>query len=128
MADRFIHHVPWEHQISGQPITKVRLSSMLGVDRSTLFHHVEVRAIVIQAVDDDRQQRQEHRFRVREEELTGQVINTLQQFRDQNRQITKKAIENIVHVSNICSHYPTVKALIEDAIQAQRNANDMAAS
>jgi hypothetical protein len=77
-----------------------------------------------QAVDEDRQQRQERRFQAREEELTGQVLNALQQLRDQNRPISKKAIEKIVHVSNICLYYPRVKALIESAIQAQRTANE----
>ncbi len=115
-------------KINEQPITKVRLSSMVDVDRATLFGYAEVKALMTQAADEDRQQRQEHRFRAREEELTGQVLNALQQLRNQNRQITKKAIENIVHVSNICPCYPTVKALIEDAIQAQRSASDMAAS
>ncbi len=79
-----------------------------------------------QAADEDRQQRQERRFRFREEELTRQVINALQQLRDQNRRISKKAIENIVHLSNMCSHYPTVNTLVETAIQVQRTANEMA--
>ena len=109
---------------SGQPITKVRLSGMVGVDRAGLLRYAEVRALMTQAADEDRQDRQERRFRAREEELTGQVINALQQLRDQNRQISKRAIEKIVHVSNICMHYPRVKALIESAIQAQRTANE----
>jgi len=111
-------------KVSGQPITKVRLSGMVGVDRAALLRYAEVRTFMTQAASEDRQQRQERRFQAREDELTGQVIKALQQLRDQNRQISKKAIENIVHVSNICLYYPRVKALIESAIQAQRTANE----
>jgi len=113
-------------KVSGQPITKARISDIIGVDRAALLRYSEVRTLMTQAADEDRQQRQERRFRFREEELTRQVINALQQLRDQNRRISKKAIENIVHLSNMCSHYPTVNTLVETAIQVQRTANEMA--
>jgi NADH:ubiquinone oxidoreductase subunit E len=79
-----------------------------------------------QAVNEDKQQRQEHRFQVREEELTQQVVAALQQLQDQNRHITKRAVEKLVHLSNICSRYPKVRVLIESAIQVQRTPNETA--
>ena len=74
-------------KVSGQPITKVRLSDMVGVGRSALLRYPQVRALMDQAVNEDKQQRQEHRFQVREEELTQQVVAALQQLQDQNRHI-----------------------------------------
>ena len=111
---------------SGQPITNVRLSGMVGVGRSALRRYPEVRTLMTQAVTEDKQQRQDHRFQAREEELTQQVIAALQQSRDNNKRISKQAIEKVVHVSNICLRYPKVKALIENAIQVQRTPNETA--
>ena len=76
-----------------------------------------------QVATEDKQQCQERRFQAREEELTQQVIVALQQFRDINKRITKDAVEKAVHVANICSYYPKVKALVESAIQAQLTTN-----
>jgi predicted heme/steroid binding protein len=104
---------------SGQPITKVKLNNMVGVGRATLHRYPQVRALMTQAANEDKQQRQERRFQVRQEELTQQVVASLQQLRDQNRQITKRAVEKAVHVSNICFDYPKVRVLIESAMQAQ---------
>lgn len=112
---------------SGEPITKERVSGMVGVDRAALLRYPEVKALMSQVVTEDRQQRQDHRFQVREEELTQQVIATLKQFQDTNRRISQHAIGKAVHVSNICIRYPKVKALIESAIQAQHNPNEAAA-
>ena len=76
-----------------------------------------------QAANEDKQERQERRFQAREEELTQQVVAALQQLRDQNRRITKRAIEKVVHVSNICLYHPKVRVLIESAMQVQRTTN-----
>ena len=113
-------------RVSGQPITKERLSGMVGVDRAGLLRYAEVRTLMTQAANEDKQQRQELRFRAREEELTQQVIAALQQLRDKNRRISKRAIAKAVNVSNICSYYPKVKALIESAIQAQHTTSETA--
>jgi len=99
---------------------------MVGLDNATLLRYPQVRILMTQAANEDKQQRKERRFRAREEELIQQVIAALQQLRDQNRRITKRAIEKAVHVSNICLYYPKVKVLIEDAMQAQRNTNEPA--
>jgi len=85
-----------------------------------------VRALMTQAASEDKQERQERCFQAREEELTQQVVAALQQLRDQNRRITKRALEKLVHVSNICLYYPKVRILIEKAIQAQHTANETA--
>jgi len=114
-------------KVSGQPITKRRLSGMVGVARATLFRYPEVRDLMTQAANEDKQHRQEHHFQTREEELTQQAIAALQQLRDNNRRISKRAIEKVVHVANICSYYPQVKALIESAIQAQHTTKEIAA-
>ena len=111
---------------SGEPITKERLSSMVGVDRAALLRYPEVRTLMTQAVTKDRQQRQDHRFQAREEELTQQVIAALQKFQDTNRRISPHAIGKVVHVSHLCSYYPNIKVLIEDAMQAQRITNETA--
>jgi hypothetical protein len=110
-------------KVGGQPITKVRLSSMVGVANATLLRYPQVKVLVAHAVNEDKQKRQERRFQVREEELTQQVVAALQQLRDQNRRITKRAIEKAVHVSNVCSRYPKVRVLLESAITAQRTAS-----
>jgi len=93
---------------SGQPITKERLSGMVGVDNASLRRYAEVRTLMTQAANEDKQQRQERRFQAREEELIQQVIAALQQLRDKNKRISKQAIEKVVHVSDICSYYPKV--------------------
>lgn len=111
---------------SGQPVTTERLSGMVGVNRAALHRYPEVRTLMTQAVTEDKQQRQERGFQSREEELAQQVNAALQQLRDNNRRISKRAIEAVLHVSNICLYYPKVKALIESAIQAQRTPNEAA--
>jgi len=113
-------------KVSGQPITKERLSSMVAVDRAALLRYPQVRAQMTQAANEDRQQRREMRHQEREEELTQHVDAALQQLRDQNRRITKQAVENLVHVSNICSYYPKVRVLLESAIAAQHAASKTA--
>jgi len=109
---------------SGQPITKAKLSSMVGVNRTTLLRYPQVRALMTQAANEDKQERQERCFQAREKELTQQVVAALQQLRDQNRQITKRAVEKLVHVSSICSRYPKIRVLIESAMQAQHTTNE----
>jgi hypothetical protein len=106
-------------KVSGQPITKMRLSGMVGLACAPLLRYPQVRVLMTQAVNEDKQQRQERRFQVLEEELTQQVVAVLHQLRDQNRRITKRAIEKAVNVSNICSRYPKVRVLIESAMQIQ---------
>ncbi len=111
-------------KVNGQPITKERLSNMLGVGRSALHRYPQVRALMTLAVSEDKQVRHERRFQVRQEELTQQVLAALQQLQDQNRRITKRAIEKAVHLSSICSRYPKIRVLIENAMQAQRTINE----
>ncbi len=115
-----------ECKARGEPITKERVSGMAGVNRATLFHYPEVKTLMTQAVTEDKQQRQDHRFQAREEELTQQVIAALRQFQDMNRRISQHAIGKAVHVSDLCLHYPKIKVLIESAIQAQVTSNDTA--
>jgi len=113
-------------RVSGQPITTARLCGMVGVDNATIHRYPPVSALMTQAADEDKQERQKRRFQEREEELTRQVATALQELRDQNRRITKRAIEKAVHVSNICSYYPKVRVLIESAVTAQRIASKSA--
>ena len=112
-------------KVSGQPIRKVRLAGMVGVDCATLRRYPEVWTLISQAVSEDKQI-QERRFRAREEEMTQQVIAALQLLRDNNMRISKKAIEDVVHATHICERYPKVKALIESAIQTQHTPNETA--
>ena len=109
---------------SRQPITKEKLSNMVGVGCSALHRYPQVRSLMTQTVSEDKQERQERRFQERQEELTQQVVAALQQLRDQNRQISKRAVEKLVHLSNICSRYPKVRVLIESAMQAQHTTNE----
>jgi transcriptional regulator with XRE-family HTH domain len=109
---------------NGQPITQKKLSDMVGVSPFALLRYPQVRALMTQAVSEDKQEQQEHRFQVCQEEMTQQVILALQQLRDQNRKITKRAVEKLVHYSEICSRYPKVRVLIESAIQTQRATNE----
>jgi hypothetical protein len=106
-------------QNNGLPMTKEKLSNMVGVDRATLLRYSQVRTFMTQAICEDKQERKERRFQVRQEYLTQQVVVALQQLRDQNRNVTKRAVEKLVHFSNICSRYPKVRVLIERAMQAQ---------
>jgi len=99
---------------------------MVGLDNATLLRYPQVRILMTQAANEDKQQRKERRFRAREEELTQQVIAALQQFQDTNRRISPHAIGKAVHVSQLCSYYPNIKVLIEDAMQAQRITNETA--
>lgn len=105
---------------SGQPITKDSLSSMVGVNRATLFHYPAVRALMTQTANEDQQQRKEMRYQKREEELAQQVVNAIQQLRDSGKRVSMRAVGNIVHVSSVGLHYyPKVRALLESAIAAQ---------
>jgi len=99
---------------------------MVGVHYASLHPYAEVRTLMTQAANEDKPQLQHRRFHAREEELTQQVTATLQQLRETNRRITKRAIEKVMHVSDIWAYYPKVKALIESAIQAQRSTNETA--
>lgn len=78
-----------------------------------------------QAATDDRQQRRERRLEAREEELTQLVVEALELLRDQNRPVTQRAIEKLVHHSNVCSRYPKVRVLIESAMQVQHNSKEL---
>lgn len=111
---------------NGQPIMQGILSDMVGVSPSALLRYPLVRALMTQAVSEDKQERQERCFQVRQEELTQQVVVALQQLRDQNRKITKRAVEILVQYSKICSRYPKVRVLIEGAMQAQRTITESA--
>jgi len=105
---------------SGQPITKEGLSSMVGVNRATLFHYPAVRALMTQSANEDQQQRGEQRYQKQEEELALHVVNAIQQLRDSGKRVSVRAVGNIVHVSYVGLHYyPKVKALLESAIAAQ---------
>jgi len=111
-------------QASGQPITKKRVSDMIGIHPSALHRYAEVRTLLTQVATEDKHKRQQLRFQARQDELAQQVIAALQQFQDQNKRITRRAIEKVVHVSShLCSYYPKIKVLIENAMQAQRNTN-----
>jgi hypothetical protein len=53
----------------GQPLTKMRLSDMVGLDTATLNRYPQVRELMTQSVNKDKQERQELRFQGRQEEL-----------------------------------------------------------
>src|SRR5262249_29457171 len=112
-------------KVSGQPIRKVRVAGIVGVDRATLRRYPEVWTLISQAVTEEKQLQKRH-FRAREEEMTQQVIAALQLLRDNNMRITKKAIEDVVHATHICERYPKVKALVESAIRTQPTPNVIA--
>ena len=88
----------------GQPITQEKLSNMVGVGGAALRRYPQVGELMTQAASQDKQERHERRFQLRQEELSQQVVVALQQLRDQNRRITRKAVGKLVHVSNICSY------------------------
>ena len=112
---------------SGQPITKEGLSSMVGINRTTLFHYPAVRALMTQAANEDQQQLKELRFQKREEELAQQVVNAIQQLRNSGRRVSALAVGKIVHVSSrSLHHYSKVRTLLESAITAQRTASKSA--
>ena len=67
---------------NGYPITKESLSCIVGINRTTLYHYQLVRALMTEAANVDKQQRQERQFKKREEELFQQVVNAIQQLRD----------------------------------------------
>jgi hypothetical protein len=48
---------------------QMRLSDMVGLDTATLNRYPKVRELMTQAVNEDKQERQELRFQVRQEEL-----------------------------------------------------------
>lgn len=49
-------------KVSGRPITKARLSSMVAVDRAALLRYPKVRTLMTQAANEDKQLRQERRY------------------------------------------------------------------
>lgn len=105
---------------NGQPITKDRLSRMVGVHRATLFRYQLVRALTTQAANEDKQKRQEQRFQMREDELFQQVGNAIQQLRDSGMRVSVQAVAKIVHASfNSLRRYPMVKTLLKNTIAAQ---------
>src|SRR6266849_566238 len=100
---------------------------MVGVARATLFRYPEVRTLMTQAANEDKQHRQEHHFQTREEELTQQVVDTIQHLRDAGKQVSVKAVGRSIHASTVCLfYYPKVSALLESAIMAQRSDNKVA--
>lgn len=116
-----------ECKTSGRPITKRELSRIVGVKCPTLFHYPSVRALMTQAVNEDRQQRLEIRFQEREDELTWQVVDAIQQLRDAGKKVSVKAVGRSVHVSPVCLlYYPKVSALLESAITTQCSDNSVA--
>jgi len=105
---------------SGEPITKERVSGMMGVDRAALLRYPEVRALMTQAANEDQQQRREMRYQEREEEVAQQVVNAIQQLRDSGKRVSVHAVGKIVHLSYVGLHYyPKVRAILESAIAAQ---------
>src|SRR5713101_2957035 len=100
---------------------------MVGVARATLLRYPEVRTLMTQAANEDKQQRQEHRFQEREEELTRQVVDAIQHLRDAGKQVSVKAVGRSIHVSTVCLlYYPKVSALQESALLEQRSDNNVA--
>jgi hypothetical protein len=110
---------------SEQPIIQQSLSKLVGLSCYALRCYTQVRALMTQAATDDRQQRRERRLEAREEELTQLVVEALELLRDQNRPVTQRAIEKLVHHSNVCSRYPKVRVLIESAMQVQHNSKEL---
>ncbi len=109
---------------NGQPITQKKLSDMVGLGTHTLLSYAQVKALIAQTVGEDKKERQERYFQERQDEMTQRVVVALQHLRDQNRKITKRAIDKLVHYSRVCSRYPKVRVLVEDAIRAQRTTNE----
>jgi transcriptional regulator with XRE-family HTH domain len=106
---------------SGQPITKVKLSNMVGVDSATLHNYLQVRALMTKAANEDQQQRREMFYQEREEELIRKVVNAIQQLQDAGKRISVRAVGEIVHLSHAGLHYyPKVGIILESAITAQR--------
>jgi transcriptional regulator with XRE-family HTH domain len=109
---------------NGIAITQEKLSDMVGLNLSALFRYTKVKTLIVQAASEDRQERQEHYFKEQQEEMIQRVVVALQQLRDQNRKITKRAIHKLVHYSRVCERYPMVRTLVEEAIQVQRTTNE----
>ena len=108
----------------GQPITQKKLSDMVGLGTHTLLSYAQVNVLIAQTVGEDKQERQVRFFQERQDEMTQRVIVALQQLRGQNRKITKRAVDKLVHYSRVCLRYPKVRVLVEDAIQVQRTTNE----
>jgi transcriptional regulator with XRE-family HTH domain len=108
---------------NGIAITQEKLSDMVGLGRNTLLRYAKVKALIVLTVSEDKQERQERYFQERQEEMIRLVVVALQHLRDQNRKITKRAIDKLVHYSRVCKRYPMVRTLVGEAIQAQRTTN-----
>lgn len=109
---------------NGLAITQQKLSDMVGLSTNGLLRYAKVKTLIVQAVSEDKQERQERYFQEQQEEMIRLVVVALQHLRDQNRKITKRAIDKLVHYSRVCERYPMVRTLVEEAIQAQRTTNE----
>jgi hypothetical protein len=99
------------------PITKGELSRIVGVKYSTLYNDPTVRELMTQAVKEDKHKQQEIQFQQREDGLTRQVANAVQQLRDMGKKISVNAVMQYLHVSRsrlLC--YPKVTSLLRNAI------------
>ena len=103
----------------GEHITPEKVARKVNLSRHVLMQY----PLVVLFLEESGYQKRKPRSE-REEELTQQVVVALQQLRDQNRKITKRAVEKLVQYSKICSRYPKVRVLIEGAIQAQHTTNE----
>ncbi len=80
-----------------------------------------------QAAKEDQQQRREMRYQEREEELTRQVVNAIQQLQDAGKRVSVRAVGEIVHLSSVGLHYyPKVRVISGSAITAQLTASKSA--
>ena len=112
---------------NGRPITVRELCLIAGIKRSTLPYYPSVGALITQAISEDRRQRQKIRFQEREEELSRQVVDAIQQLRERGKQVSVRAVGISLHVSPVClRYYPRVRYLLEKAIGEQRSSNNEA--
>jgi hypothetical protein len=61
---------------------------MVSINLASLFHYPIVRALMTQAANEDQQQRREMLYQEREEELTRQVVNAIQQLQDARKRVS----------------------------------------
>ena len=112
---------------SGRSITVRELCLIAGIKRSTLPYYPSVGALITQAINEDRRQRQEIRFQEREEELSRQVVDAIQQLRERGKQVSVRAVGISLHVSPVClRYYPRVRYLLEKAIGEQHSSKNEA--
>jgi ParB-like chromosome segregation protein Spo0J len=105
---------------SGLPITKEKLSSMVGVNSASVHNYPQVRALMTQAANEDKQQRRKMAYREREEQLVRQVVNAIQQLQEAGKRVSIVAVGEIVHLSHagLC-YYPNVRVILNDTIRAK---------